>query len=286
MAALLTMPGPPPGLQARAHRPDAANAYFAIAIDAAVDLLEAREYQGLQRADRLAKALGEQQGFLNGFFDPDLRAALDLRVIVSQQAAVPITAGLLGRVWGEDTAEVTARAHRLCAQLHASLPRHVAGTPVRDETAVRAMLMPFGDGAAESAVITRHELLGRPSRPDAQVAYYFSAVPFNWTDSDWSAVYSALAAATVPLVVSAAVLPVRVPAAFGQQLHALATFYGRLAREDQQEGGLYFGRQKLAPDAFAVDAERAFRDFSRRLSQKAFALRIQVTAAGRCWPAS
>jgi hypothetical protein len=61
MAALLTMTGPPPGLQARAQRPDAVNAYFAISVDAAVDLLEAREYQGLPRAERLAKALGEQQ---------------------------------------------------------------------------------------------------------------------------------------------------------------------------------------------------------------------------------
>ena len=33
-----------------------------------------------------------------------------------------------------------------------------------------------------------------------------------------------------------------------------------------------------------MDAEKTFRDFSRRLSQKAFALRIQVTAPGRLPP--
>jgi Helicase HerA, central domain len=280
VAALLTTAAPPPGLQSGGERPDVHNAYFAITIDAAVDLLEAREYQGLPRADRMAKALSEQQGFLNGFFDPALRAALDLRIVVEQQAATPITVGLIGRVWGADTSEVAAKADRLCAQLHASLPRHVTGTPVPDEAAVRALLMPFADGAADSAMITRHELIGKPSRPDAQVAYYFSAVPFNWADSDWSAVYAALAACSGPLVVSAAVLPMQIPASFGQKLLSLATFYGRLAREDEQESGLYFGRQKLAPDAFAVDAERAFRDFSRRLGQKAFALRIQVAAAG------
>ena len=228
----------------------------------------------------MAKALSEQQGFLNGFFDPALRAALDLRIVVDQRAATPITVGLIGRVWGADMPEVAAKADRLCAQLHASLPRHVTGTPVPDEAAVRALLMPFADGAADSAMITRHELIGEPSRPDSQVAYYFSAVPFNWADSDWSAVYAALAACPCPLVVSAAVLPMQIPASFGQKLASLATFYGRLAREDEQESGLYFGRQKLAPDAFAVDAERAFRDFSRRLGQKAFALRIQVAAAG------
>jgi hypothetical protein len=280
MAALLTTAAPPPGLQSGGERPDVHNAYFAITIDAAVDLLEAREYQGLPRAERLAKALSEQQGFLNGFFDPALKAALDLRIVVEQQAATPITVGLIGRVWGADTSEVAAKADRLCAQLHASLPRHVTGTPVLDEAAIRALLMPFADGAVDSAMITRHELIGQPSRADAQVPYYFSAVPFSWADSDWSAVYSALAACSSPLVVSAAVLPMQIPASFGQKLLGLATFYGRLAREDEQESGLYFGRQKLAPDAFAVDAERAFRDFSRRLGQKAFALRIQVAAAG------
>jgi hypothetical protein len=266
-------------LQSGGDRPGVHNAYFAITIDAAVDLLEAREYQGLSRADRMAKALGEQQGFLNGFFDPALKAALDLRIAVEPQAATPITVTLVGRVWGADSSEVAARADRLCAQLHASLPRHVTGTPVLDEAAIRALLMPFAGGAVDSAMITRHELIGNPSRPDAQVPYYFSAVPFNWADSDWSAVYAALAAYPGPLVVSAAVLPMRIPASFGQKLLGLATFYGRLAREDEQESGLYFGRQKLAPDAFAVDAERAFRDFSRRLGQKAFALRIQVAVA-------
>ena len=64
----------------------------------------------------------------------------------------------------------------------------------------------------------------------------------------------------------------------------LATFYGRLAREDQLDGGLYYGRRKLAPDAFAVDAEKIFHDYSRRLSQKAFALRIQVSAAKQLPP--
>ena len=110
MAALLTTAAPPPGLQSGGERPDVHNAYFAITIDAAVDLLEAREYQGLPRADRMAKALSEQQGFLNGFFDPALRAALDLRIVVEQQAATPITVGLIGRVWGTDMPEVAARA--------------------------------------------------------------------------------------------------------------------------------------------------------------------------------
>jgi hypothetical protein len=284
MPALLRNVGPPPSVLTTARRPDVHNAYFAIEISSAVDLLEAREYQGLPRADRLAKALGEQQGFLNSFFDPDLRVALDLRMMVGHKGATPIRIALICRVWGDDPAEVDVRAERLCGQLRALLPRHVTGTPVHTEATLRELLQPFPEGTSDSAVITRHELIGLPGRPDAGVAYYFSAVPFNWTDNDWSAVYSSLAASSGPLVVSAAVLPVRVPHPLSQQLITWATLYTRLAREDEQPGGLYFSAQKLTPDAFAVDAEETFRDFSRRLSQKAFALRTQVTAPGQLPP--
>ncbi len=85
MGAFRLVSAPPPGLVPGAGAP-VPNAYFAVRIDAAVDLLEAREYQGLSRADRLAKALGEQQGFLNGFSDPALNAALDLRISVDPGA--------------------------------------------------------------------------------------------------------------------------------------------------------------------------------------------------------
>ncbi|HEX4829751.1 MAG TPA: DUF87 domain-containing protein [Trebonia sp.] len=281
MEALHTRLAAPPGTHAQGDRAPVPNAYFAIAIDAAVNLLEAREYQGLSRDERLARAHAEQRGFLNGFLDPALRAAFDLRLVVSPAAANPVSLALLGRVWGNDPAEVAGRARRLCTQVHAALPRHVTASAVTDGAAVASLLAPLPAGAAtDTAVITRHELLGLPSRPDAGVGYYFSAVPFNWSDQDWSQAYAALAASPVPLVVSVGVLPVQIPGAFGQAMLDMTTFYGRLAREDQQEGGLYYGRRKLAPDAFAVEAERAFRDFSRRLAQKAFVLRVQVTAAG------
>jgi hypothetical protein len=261
-----------------------ANAYFAITVDAAVDLLEAREYKGLPRHDRLSKAQAEQQGFLNGFFDPGLGVALDLRIAADPGASTPVSVALLGRVWGGSVSGVTTRAEGLRKQVHAAIPRHVTATLVEDGDAVARLLTPFRGVAVDSAVITRHELIGLPSRPDARVSYYYSAVPFNWSDNDWSAVYSALAASPVPVILSVAVLPMIVPPQFAQTLLTLATFYGRLAREGEQEAGLYHGRARFAPDAFAVDAEKTFHDFSRRLSQKAFALRIQVSAAKQLPP--
>ena len=281
--SLLTTAPPPALWPAAEGSRQVPSAYFAVTVDAAVDLLEAREYRGLSREQRLGKALDEQLGLLNGFFDPVLNAALDLRIVSDPQAAVPLSAAIVGRAWGDDPSEVAARAGQLSGQLRASLPRHVTGTVVSGEAGIRALLVPFGAGV-DSALIARHELLGLPSRPDAGTDYYFSAIPFNWAQNDWSGVYSALSACPDPVVVSVAVLPMVVPRDFSQELRDQATFYGRLAREDQREGGLYYGHQKLAPDAFAVDAEQAFRDFARRLGQKAFALRIQVSAPARLPP--
>lgn len=278
MGTLHTVSAPAPALYATGDQPAVANAYFAVTIDAAVDLLEAREYRDLPRRERVAKAQAEQQGFLNGFFDPALGMALDLRIAADPGAATPVSVALLGRVWGSSVDRVTARAEDLRRQVHAAVPRHVTASLVDDAAAVARLLSPFGGAQVDSAVVTRHELIGLPSRPDAGVSYYYSAVPFNWSDNDWSAVYAALEASPVPVVVSVAVLPMQVPPQFAQTLLTLATYYGRLARDGETQAGLYHGRQRLAPDAFAVDAEKTFHDFSRRLSQKAFALRIQVSA--------
>src|ERR1700733_15340362 len=284
MGTLHTITAPPPSLYVAGDRPPVANAYFGVTIDAAVDLLEAREYRDLSRSERLAKAQSEQQEFLNESLDPGLGLGLDLRVTAAPGASSPVSVSLLGRVWGGTVDGVSARAESLRAQVRAAVPRHLIASPVEDADAVARLLSPFAGASADSAVIARHELIAAPSRPDAGVSYYYSAVPFNLSGSDWSAVYSALAASRVPVVLSVAVLPMPVPPQFAQTLLTLANYYGRLAREGEQETGPYRGRARLAPDAFAVDAEKTFHDFSRRLSKKAFALRIQVSAAGQLPP--
>jgi Helicase HerA, central domain len=284
MGTLHTISVPSPALYATGDRPPVANAYFAVTVDAAVDPLEDREYRDLPRSQRVSKAQAEQHGFLNRFFDPGLGMALDLRIAADPAASTPVSVALLGRVWGGSVDGVTARAEGLRAQVHAALPRHVAASVVEDADDVARLLSPFAGTPVDSAVITRHELLGLPSRPDAGVSYYYSALPFNLSDNDWSAVYSALAASPVPVVLSVAVLPMQVPPQFAQTLLTLAAFYGRLAREGEMPGGPYSRGQRIAPDAFAVDAEKAFHDFSRRLSKKAFALRIQVSAAKQLPP--
>jgi hypothetical protein len=284
MGTLHTISAPPPALYPTGDRPPVANAYFAVTIDAAVDLLEDRDYKALARAERVSKALAEQQRFLDGFFDPALGLALDLRISAAPAASTPLSVALLGRVWGGDVEGVNLRTESLHARVQTALPRHVVAAPVEDAGGVAALLSPFAGTSVDSAVITRHEVIGQPTRPDAGVSYYYSALPFSWSASDWSAVYAALAASPVPVVLSVAVLPMQVPAQFAQTLLTLATYYGRLAREGERETGLYRGGTRLAPEAFAVDAEQTFHDYSRLLSQKAFALRIQVSAAKQLPP--
>jgi hypothetical protein len=302
MGPLHTLSAPPPSVSVTGDLTPAANAYFALGIDAAASLAEAPGYRNRPRSEQVARARAEQLRFLTAFLDPGLRAALDLRIAADPAAPTPLSAALVGRVWDSQADAAAERALQLRDQVRAAVPRYVAATPVEDADAVAQLLSPLRGTPVDSAVITRRELIARPSRPDAGVSYYYSAVPFSQADSDWSAVYTALAASPVPAVLSVALLPVPVPAQFSRTLQTLAGFYGRLAREGDVLSGPFrggpagshrggrpgapflAGSPRLAPDPFAVEAEKAFRDYDSRLAGQAFALRIQVSAARRLPP--
>src|SRR6185437_15507620 len=89
MSSLHTISAPPPALYPTGDQPQVANAYFAVAIDAAVDLREARGYKSQSHQERVARAQAEQQEFLNRFSDPALGLALDLRIAAAPGPAHP-----------------------------------------------------------------------------------------------------------------------------------------------------------------------------------------------------
>jgi uncharacterized protein DUF87 len=281
---LLASTAPPPSVLDRKPGGDVATAYLGARIDAAVNLLEAREYADLPRPERLRKALDEQRAFLNGLLDPSLQMLVDLRTRVRPGSASPLEVAVLGRVWDADETGAARRADDLLAHVVGSLPRHVVGSPITEEAELADWMAPPGGAGLDAAMLTRREVIGSPQRPDAQVAYYFSVVPFNWIDSDWTNLYAALSASRVPLTLSVALLPVHIPERFTQLLEHMATFYGRLAKEDRLKGGLYYGERLLPPDAFAVDAEHVFRDYARRYSGRGFVIRIEIAAAGSLPP--
>lgn len=254
-------------------------AFFGVRIDAAANLLEAREYEALQRAERLRKALDEQRSFLNGFLDPSLGLVLDLRIRVRPDSRPPLEVAVLGRTWASHPDAARERAVSLRERARAALPRHVSASTIEDVDELNGWLRPLGTQLGiDVAMVTRREIVGVPRRPDAKVAYYFSVIPFNWADSDWTSVYATLSASPVPLVLSVALRPAELPASYKLQLEHYATFYSRLAREDQLQAGLYHGQRMIPPDAFAVDAEPVFRDYARRFASRVYLMRIQLAA--------
>jgi hypothetical protein len=272
---------PPPALQVEADTPQVESAVFGVRIDAAVNLLEAREYAGLSRDERLSKALAEQRAFVNQQLEPSL-GLIDLRTRVTPGAPTPVEVAVLGRTWSWEGQDQEARAVARRDQLLAAMPRHVAASAITDPAELASWVAPLGAGGdGESVMITRRETIGLPQRPDAKVGYYFSVVPFNWADSDWTSFYSTLSASPVRLMVSVGLLPVSLPREYKDLLSRYATFYGRLAKEDRLTGGLYHGERMLPPDSFAVDAFPAFEDYARRCGERAFAMRIQISAEGR-----
>ncbi len=267
---------PPPSLGDGAARPDVENAFFGIRIEAAVNLLEAREYHQLDRTERLHKALEEQRGFLNAQLDPRL-GVIDLRMRVDPSARTPISMALLGRVWANERGRAEALADERQRLLAASLPRHVSCAPIVDPGELAGWLSPFAH-VGEVATITRREVIAAPQRPDAGVGYYFAVVPFNWTDTDWTMLYQGFAASPVPVCLSVALLPITLPPSYGQLLQRMSTTYARLAREDRVHGGVYYGERLIPPDAFAVDAEPIFADYARRYNGSGFVIRVLAAA--------
>ena len=193
---------PPPALRVDGYAAAVPSAIFGIRIESAVNLLEAREYQGLDRDQRLRKALDEQRAFVNQLLDPRL-GLVDLRTRVEPGAAVPIAIVLLGRTWDTEATGHEGAAAGRREGLLASIPRHLSASPIDDTDELGAWVAPFGsDRGTESVMITRRETTAIPRRADARVAYYFSVVPFNWADADWTNLYSTISVSRVPLMLS------------------------------------------------------------------------------------
>lgn len=283
MAAISTE-APQPRLFWEEQASTTRTAYAGIEITAAVNLVEDRSYSNLGRAERLSVLLQEDLSFVSALQNVGVPAAFDLRIRTQPDQPIPISVALLVRVWANDadmgaaTEDPRTSAEGIAARLLSSLPRHVAAEPIGNEPDLLGFLRPFSGPSLSSTIITKRETVGMPKRPDAKVDYYFSVLPFNWAENDWSQFFSMLAGHPSPTIVSIALLPTRIPEPFTEHLQRLATFYGRLAKPDTWQGGLYFGQQTLPADAFAVDAERVFADYARRYLGVSFATRIQVSS--------
>ena len=256
------------------------SAITGVRITSAVNLLEFRDYAEIPRRERLARAIQEQQQFVSSLFGMANQAAFDLRLTVTPGGAVPIDVAVLCRAWADQVDQAAQNATAYARHVAAAVPRHVNCETITDDGELHGRLYPPHTLPASvplaAVALTKRGVAAAPSRGDAGETPYFSVVPFTGAQSDWIGVYATLAASTVPLTVSLALFPVTMPAAFATEMNHAATWYGRLAREGEQRGHVYYGTRRVPPDAFAVDAEKVFRGIARRSGQRAAAFRVMA----------
>jgi nucleoside phosphorylase len=206
------------------------------------------------------------------------RAAFDLRVGVRPGHQPAVEVALLARTWAP-TADVAAGlALRMREEVQQLLPDELLTTAVTDAGHVARLLDPYGDEPVQAATVTKREVLVPPTRPDSAAPFHFAVSPFGGRPEDWAPLHSALARSPLPMTVSLALFPVRVPADWARELTAWSDYYGRLGEEGQLPGGLYYGPRRLEPDLFAAAAARGLRLALASWSAGTAMARLQVTA--------
>ncbi len=251
-------------------------AWVAVQIDAAADLTEAQEYSALPEPERRTKAVAAETAWLAGQWDTEHAARIELRYR-TEPSVRRLACAILGRVLAGSEHEARAAALNLRTRL-ADLPRHVRATEVTDTADVARWLNPFTPDLNGLAEIRKRIRAAPPNRPDAGVRYYTAVQPFTAAAPPWEPLWQAMAAQPYPVMLSVGLEPYRVGTDISGWLNEIATQYGRLAIPGETPEGIYGGRNRLAPDAFATDAARLYMDAARRYSGRAFRMRITLAS--------
>jgi hypothetical protein len=275
---LLVGPGWPGSLRPHDQATRSVCAWFGLTVDAAADLSESSEYNRLEEQARYQKAVDEQISLLAHLLSAESPVAVDLRWTVAPNTR-SLSLSVLGKAWGRD--EAGARSAALAARraLASGTPDHVYVSPIESADEVAETLRPWQPAPAGLIEVRKRIATAEPNRPDAGVAYYLAVLPFSLTAAPWNRLLAALAEHPSPLILSVGLTPVSLPPSFSVLLERSSTHYGRLAREGElRDSGVYFGNRKLAPDSFAIEAEKIFADAARRYRDVVFALRIQLAS--------
>ncbi|WP_345437094.1 helicase HerA domain-containing protein [Actinoallomurus vinaceus] len=251
-------------------------AWVGIRVEAAADLTETREYADLSEPERLAKAVGAETAWLAGQWDAAYETRVELRYLMDP-ASRRLSCAVLGRVHGSDHQQTVSAAQRLRGRL-SELPRHVHASEITDTAEMNTWLAPFRPAPDGVAEIRKRIRVGVPNRPDAGVEYYVAVEPFTVAAPSWEPLWQALTAHPDPVLLTVGLAPYPGSADLATQLDMLATQYGRLARPGKMPDGLWSSGVELAPDAFAVDAERLYADAARRYRARTFRSRIALAS--------
>ena len=246
-----------------------------MSVDWVADLTADRSFSELDETDRIRKALGEQHAWLGSLLGHE-GAVVDERWMWNP-ADGQLKIRLVARVSGKDAAAARGAAKALQDRLFAVPPQ--VGVSALSEAAITAAIDPFVPHRDGSAEIRKRTATAVPHRPDAGIDRYWAPHPFQVSDTDWSNLLHQISRLRQQVVLSVALESAVVDPGALADLDRLGTVFSRLARDGEMRStGLYSGPLKLAPDLFAVDAQKIYADMARRYRDRVFRFRIAVAS--------
>ena len=250
--------------------------YAGVEVNWTADLTRDRAFSELDPPDRLAAAVEQQRTWLDTVLDSGV--TLDLRYR-TQGRGGPVECAVLVRAAGLDAESLDMRVAALIRRL-AQAPSHVGVTPLTG-VQLQSWIAPFEPHPAGRAIIRKRADVGVPNRPDAQVERYWAVTPLRTTPKSWAPALNALRASSDPTMLSICLETLDADPDLETELDRMATFYGRLARDGEaSRSSLYKSSSKLAPDAFAVDANTVFSDLAKRYRARSHRMRVAVLSSG------
>jgi nucleoside phosphorylase len=240
--------------------------------------LDGLRQKGADDADRTDTALGQGDRIGRVLSRFAGRAAAELRIRVDPGSPRPVVVWLIGRAWARHPTEARQSTVALREQIQDVLAEEfLISSPAGPQEIQSAMRSTVG-AVRQAACITKKELTAAPVRPDAGSVPHLATSSFSGGRRAWAEVYRSLSYLRIPLEVSVALFPVRLPRDWTEQLASRAAHYDRLAGAADVGGDLFYGRRRIGPDLFAARAARSIRDLLHRWSREAYFARIQVAA--------
>ena len=227
-------------------------------------------------SERRTESALTDAGWLAGQWDPGTGARLELRYL--HRPGEGVRCALLGRVQAPSPGAATFAALRLRDRLGA-VPAHVRAAPVASAAEVQSLLNPFPAHPYGLVEVRKQIRPGRPSRPDAGVAFYLAVPRFAAGAASWEPLWQAVADLPQPFMLTIGLEPFAPPAQFVGLLGELAAQYGRLATPGRTAPtGLRQQGYELPADPFAAYAARLYDDAWRHYQSAVFRIRITLAS--------
>ena len=257
---------------------DVTYAWCGVDVTSATDLTETTEYNALSEAERYAKALDADMGYLTGILAGP-GCAVELRWLHDPRQ-LTLRLAVLARTVGPDPASATAAAIAIRDRLEHT-PGHVVSAPITDAADLHGVLVPFAPHARGLAGVAKRCVMAEPQRSDSRWASYFAVQPLTLQAGSWQPLLEGLRQRTERTLLSVGLEPWPLGSGHIAALTEMATEYARLGEPFQfQQGGLNPRVVAFVADGFASEAGSIFEDVARRYRGPTYRFRITISSEG------